>query len=176
MKKRIVILCIALFTIALTQGQENDENKFSLVKGDKNLKEKLHIKLKDGKKPIIYVDGKIFEFPLDLIDPNKIESVSILEGKAAKKKFGTTDGVIYIITKKESNTKHSMKLTDDDISSVVDDAQKPKIFIDGKISNEEVLRSLKPQDIEKIDVIKGEKAIKKYNAPNGVVLITTKKK
>ena len=32
-----------------------------------------------------------------------------------------------------------------------------------------------PENIEKMEVVKGEKAVTKYNAPNGVIIITTKK-
>ena len=39
LKKRAKTIFIVLFTVSLTQSQEKEENKFTLVKGDKSLKE-----------------------------------------------------------------------------------------------------------------------------------------
>ena len=48
-------------------------------------------------------------------------------------------------------------------------------MVDGKVVDE--IESLDPKDIEKISVIKDDsKVVKKYNAKNGVIMITTKKK
>ena len=55
-------------------------------------------------KPLIVVDGKILSNSeaLEQINPNKIESVNILRGEAAIKKYGkeAQKGLIEIITKK----------------------------------------------------------------------------
>jgi hypothetical protein len=53
---------------------------------------------------------------------------------------------------------------------------KPMIIIDGEITTQEVLGNLLPENIESVDVVRGEKALKEYNAPNGVIIITKKKK
>ena len=50
------------------------------------------------------------------------------------------------------------------------------VIINGKVSDKKTLDKLNPNDIEKMEVFKGEQAIKKYNSPNGVIIITTKKK
>jgi len=38
-----------------------------------------------------------------------------------------------------------------------------------------VLGNLLPENIESLDVVKGEKALKEYNAPNGVIIIKRRK-
>ena len=38
-----------------------------------------------------------------------------------------------------------------------------------------ILQTISPDDIESINVLKDEKAIEEYDAPNGVILVTTKK-
>lgn len=50
----------------------------------------------------------------------------------------------------------------------------PLIIIDGNIANKGDLEKLKPVDIGSIDVYKGENAIKKYNSPNGAIIVNTK--
>jgi len=55
----------------------------------------------------------------------------------------------------------------------------PKYIIDGvHVKDSDIINSLDPNDIEKVHVIKGEKAVKEYGeeAKNGVILVTTKKK
>tara|TARA_R100000306_G_scaffold56981_1_gene55004 strand:+ start:6 stop:1739 length:1734 start_codon:yes stop_codon:yes gene_type:complete len=52
----------------------------------------------------------------------------------------------------------------------------PIIFIDGKETSEKALKSVSPGDIEKVNVLKGKKAIKKYGVKGakGIIEITTK--
>jgi bla regulator protein BlaR1 len=50
--------------------------------------------------------------------------------------------------------------------------------VDGKEVKKDVVDTLNPDDIESVNVLKGDAAIKKYGekAKNGVIEITTKKK
>ena len=50
----------------------------------------------------------------------------------------------------------------------------PMVIIDGEKSNQEKLTKLSPDDIESLEVVKDEQALKKYNAPNGIIIVTTK--
>ena len=50
----------------------------------------------------------------------------------------------------------------------------PDVYIDGKKYEYSIIDLLDTDKIESIDVLKGEKALKEYNAPNGVILIKTK--
>lgn len=55
--------------------------------------------------------------------------------------------------------------------------EKPLFYIDGKKASEKDVKALDPDAIEKMEVLKGDKATKEYGkkAKDGVVLITTKK-
>ena len=165
MKKLLFAIIILFFSISVVQAQEKEEKKDS--------KEKIFVKLKKGENPTIYVNGKIFDFPMDLIDQSKITSVFVVKKQKALKKYNAPNGVILIRTKEFDATKISdVKLTDD---KKIGGKNGPKVIIDGKISNQKAVKELTPDLIEKIDVIKGKEAITKYNAPNGVIIITTKK-
>lgn len=161
MKKTILVTLIMLLSISVTQAQKTEVKK--------GKKDKLYVKVKDGKSPVIYVDGKKFNFPMELIDQSKIKSVHVLKNEEAIKKYNAPNGVILIETKASKNKNIS------EIKIKGDTNLKPKIIIDGKVSDKKTLDKLKPNQIEKMEIVKGEKAIKKYNAPNGVILITTKK-
>lgn len=52
------------------------------------------------------------------------------------------------------------------------------IIIDDKIENDSILNTIDPKIIEKINVLKGEKALNEYGnmGQNGVIVIKTKKK
>jgi hypothetical protein len=167
MKKLLFPIIILFFSTSLVQAQKTEVKKDS--------KEKLYVKLKDGVKPIIYVNGKIFDFPMDLIDQSKIVSVFVEKNEEAKKKYNAPNGVILIKTKTFDSTDIAETIiTGND--KKVGGINGPKVIIDGKVSGEEALKKLTPDNIEKMEVVKGEKAIKKYNAPNGVIIITTKKR
>ncbi len=165
MKKIILTTCVIVLSICLVQAQTTDKSP---------KQETLHVKLKDGAKPDIYVDGKKFDFPLDLLDTDRIESVDVIKGKMAIKEYNSKHGVIIITTKKKelkvNEPQPQVKVID-----YADIKKTPKIIIDKKNSSQEVLNKLSPDDIESIKVIKDEQAVKKYNAPNGVIIITTKK-
>ncbi|QTE21426.1 hypothetical protein [Polaribacter cellanae] len=53
--------------------------------------------------------------------------------------------------------------------------KKPDVYIDGVKYNYTIVNLLDQTKIESIDIIKDEKALKEYKAPNGVILIKTKK-
>ena len=158
-------MIIMFFSISQVQAQK--------IEVKKDLKEKLYVKLKDGVKPIIYVNGKVFDFPMELIDQSKITAVNVVKNEAALKKYSAPNGVVFIQTKEFDSTDVSEFIITDD--KKIGGKKGPKVIIDGKVSDQKALKKLIPEDIEKMEVVKGEEAIKKYNAPNGVIIITTKK-
>ena len=163
MRKIVCAILLVMLSFSVTQAQKKEEKK-----------EKIYVKLKDGVDPIIYVDGKKFDFPMELIDQSKIASVFVVKGKEAIKKYNAPNGVVLIKTKASNKTEISeIKLTDD---TKIGGKNGPVVIIDGKVTDKKTLDKLTPDIIEKMEVIKGEKALKKYNAPNGVIIITTKKK
>lgn len=109
---------------------------------------------------LIYViNGKIStKFEMENIRPDQIASVDILKGDAAVAVYGENakEGVVQIKLKSEAQ---------------------PLYVIDGEISTKEALDKLKPEQIEAIDVLKGEKATAAYGekGKNGVIIIRVKK-
>lgn len=101
-------------TIDVIKGQQaidtyGDKAKNGVVKvsttksGNGYREEKFIIKNDKPGKPLIYVDGKqITQEEMNLLKPNNIESVNVLKGDSATKKYGSkgSDGVIEIIMKK----------------------------------------------------------------------------
>lgn len=109
---------------------------------------------------LIYViNGKIStKFEMENIKPDQIASVDVLKGNSAIALYGENakDGVIQIKLKNEAQ---------------------PLYVIDGEISTKEAMDNLKPEQIEAIDVLKGEKATAAYGekGKNGVIMIRVKK-
>ena len=136
MKNLILTACALLLSITLMQAQKNNE-----IKKDSSLAERLHIKLKDGAKPDIYVDGKKFDFSLDLIDTDMIASAFVIKGDRAIKEYNASNGVIVITTnKKYESDKASGKTSFN--------GKTPIIVIDGKVSSKDILDKLSPDDID----------------------------
>ena len=165
MKNLILTACAVLLSVSLIQAQES--------KGKSSKKEKLHVKLKDGANPDIYVDGKKFDFPIDLLDVNRIESVNVLKGEEALKKYNAKNGIVLIETKKNLGETDKSKIMDK--GETIDEDKAPMIIINGEKSDRKMLKKLSPDHIESIKVLKDEQALKKYNAPNGIIIIKTKK-
>ena len=121
MKKILVSLLLVSFTFHFAMAQTGE-----VIITKKNPKENAPAVIigKDGKTPLYVVDGKIVTSISD-IAPTDIESVSVLKGAMATKKYGekAADGVIEIISKKNAKkegTKNSSK-----------DSTKVTVTIDG---------------------------------------------
>lgn len=169
MKKLLLTACAVFLVVSIIQAQETEE-----IKGNNQKQEKLFVKVKDDAKPDIYVDGKKFDFPLDLLDPKKIESLSVIKDEQAIKEYSAPNGVLLIKTKKKIESNNS-KIKIRGTKSMVSE-KAPMIIIDGEvIPDKEILEKLSPDDVESIKIVKDEQAMEKYNAPNGVVIVTTKK-
>ena len=161
MKRITLIICSIVLSICAAQGQEKEKE---------SKEEQLHIKLKGDAYPDIYVDGKKFDFNIELLDKNMIESVKVLKGDKALKEYNAPNGVLLVTTKKN---KKSEKTT---IRIRGNTGEKdPLIIVDGKVSDKESIKALSPDNIYDIEVFKDEKALEKYNAPNGAIIIKTKK-
>ena len=83
--------------IWITNDDNDEDNIFEFDSGEG------HIFISgNGKAPLYIVDGKEVKKEDYDLDPNKIESVNVLKGKAATEKYGKKgkDGVIIIKTKK----------------------------------------------------------------------------
>ena len=122
---------------------------------------------------------------IDAIDPNDIESVDVLQGESGKELYGEKgkNGVIVIKTKNASIDK-SIKDYENDtlkppqvfkILKVGDDDLSNALYIVNGIEVDN-LQDIKPDNVEKIDVLKGESATRIYGekGKNGAVVVTTK--
>jgi TonB-dependent SusC/RagA subfamily outer membrane receptor len=119
----------------------------------------------------------------DSISPAEIYSIDVLKGEQALRYFGEkgAKGVIAITTKTyHEQTKNSIvegpsgKLN----LTLNGGAQVPLYIIDGKEAPADTLKTLNPNDIESITVLKDQPAVAKYGekGKNGVILITLKNK
>jgi len=121
MKKILVSLLLVSFTFHFALAQTGE-----VIITKKNSKENAPAVVigKDGKTPLYILDGKIVTSISD-IAPTDIESVSILKGAMAIKKYGekAADGVVEIISKKnakkEGANNSSKKLSSDSTKVIV---------------------------------------------------------
>lgn len=177
-------LLLSIGIIILFSSANLAQDKTLTVKFDDNTKSLIE-NIKEGEKPVIYIDGKKYDYDIvDLIDQNKIASVSVYKGEEAMKKFNSPK-VISIITKNSkdynkvnegitirSNSESSISVSS---NTKKDDLEEPIIVIDGKPASKKELKNLSPDDIYAISVFKDEKSLKNYNTNKGVILVTTKK-
>lgn len=155
--------------------------------------EKLNIVIKESAKPDVYING--VKYPtevINIIDNDKIKSVSVLKDAKAMEEYDAPNGVILITTKENANEKSELRVigysdsnkssfTDEDRENIKirlegrDKSKNPLIIVDGKVIDKG-LDTLDPNEIQSISVLKGESASAKgYDAPNGVIIITLKK-
>jgi hypothetical protein len=123
--------------------------------------------------PLFYVDGKkVSEKEAKSLDPDTIEKMEVLKGDKALEAYGKkAEGGVVLITLKKSKSKSAIQVV------YVDKNATPLYYIDGKKSSEKEVKALDPDTIDKMEVLKGEKAIETYGikAEVGVILITLKK-
>ena len=106
--KKILFSLLVIFTFHFAMAQTGE-----VIITKKNPKENTPAVMigTDGKTPLYILDGKIVTSIND-IAPNDIESVSVLKGAMATKKYGekAADGVVEIVSKKNAK-KDSTKVT-----------------------------------------------------------------
>ncbi|GAA4960619.1 carboxypeptidase-like regulatory domain-containing protein [Algibacter aquimarinus] len=160
---------------------------------------KVVIKTDNGKEPIYVINGKVLsKEEMEEIHPDLIKSVTVLKGEKATSIYGTEGENGVVIIEKKNDNKITIGLNNDDSddeeiiviteeegdsnrfimrSSGSNNKTKPLFIIDGKESKDDI-EDLDPNNIEKINVIKGKKATEKYGdkGKNGVIEIITKKK
>lgn len=130
--------------------------------------------LKDGKNPLVILDGIVVNDALKDVDPKEIESVSILKGKSAMVMYGELgrNGVILVTRKKKnSEAKAPLKLKG---TISISPQIVPVYVVDGKL-----IRSFDDIDIEKVKSIEiysptVATAIYGSSGQNGAILFNTK--
>lgn len=152
-----------------------------------------------GNKPLIVLDGVIVENQdMNNIPPDSISHISVLKGEEATNKYGekAKTGVVLITSKNAKTEKGAGKVsvigygtTPKDESMTVypsnnfhlknaaDAKNQPLIVVDGIINPIQNMDKINPNDIESINVLKGESATAKYGEKgnNGVLEIKMKK-
>ena len=166
--KKILFSLLVSFTIHFAMAQTGE-----VIITKKNPKDNAPAVVigTDGKTPLYILDGKIVTSISD-IAPNDIESVSVLKGAMATKKYGekAADGVVEIVSKKNAK-KDSTKVTvtidgdknakvktdvDVNMTVVVDgnkvtingkevDENDPRLSIEGKGNKRIILKKLDKQ-------------------------------
>jgi len=174
--KRLLSTFITLCMImAMTLAQEA---KTEVDPKDKT--QKTIVEVKEGENPDIYIDGKKYDrHILELLDPEKIESVSVIKGEKAKEEYGA-EAVILVKTKIKTDLKlQEYKLGENENKGTYTTryvgSASPVIVIDGKIEDQETLSLIDPDRIQSISVLKDGVSLKKYGTRSGVVLIKLKK-
>ena len=135
MKKILVSLLLVSFAFHFALAQTGD-----VIITKKNPKENAPAVIisKDGKTPLYILDGKIVDNIND-ISPNDIESVSVLKGAMAIKKYGekAADGVVEIVSKKNAKKEginNSSKKSSSDstkLTVTIDGYKNDKVNTDG---------------------------------------------
>ncbi|GAA4281197.1 M56 family metallopeptidase [Gaetbulibacter aestuarii] len=103
------------------------------------------------------------------------------KNKNKNKNDNDTEAETILIVEDESPKSIVVRDVDKDdtekVSVTTASGKEPLFVLDGKVVDNSEIQLLMPEDIEKINVLKGDSAIKKYGkkAEDGVVEITTKK-
>ena len=168
MRNRILTICIIGLMASNLHAQESKPSTENKKKQDL-----LNFEFKADQTPDVYIDGKKYDYEiLQLLDQDKIETLNVVKGERAIKEYKAPNGVLVITSKKSTeaeipaNVKKIMK---------GDPGKEPVVIIDGKVSSQEKLSQILPENVESIEVFKDQKALELYNAPYGAVVVKTKK-
>lgn len=139
-------------------------------------------------KPLFVVDGAILTKDLEdnALNPNDIESISVLKDASATAIYGSkaNNGVIIVTTKAYAKAHKAEEAPSVEISRRLmfgitgfEPKSSPLYVVDNKEMEKEQIQKLSPDSIQSMNVLKGEEATKKHGdkGKNGVIEITTKK-
>lgn len=148
---------------------KGDKNNVWIHKTDNDTNDNIKIIELNGNKKIIKVKEDVDDLHFDTDKNIEIN----IESEDAD---GATKNVF--IFKKDGDKTNKHKITKKgNFLFIKSDDDTPIFIIDGKESNSEMIKNMNPNTIDKIEVLKGEKATAKfgYKGNNGVIIITTKK-
>ena len=155
------------FAFTKTSDKPENSNSIFLKTGSYNSSLKDVILLVNGQE----VSPEIFR----AIDPQRIQSVTVLKDQASLAKY-TTDksktGIIQVKLKKEDQA------SDINIPTIRFDSQTSKslVIIDGKAADATAVQALSPSQIKSIKVLKGQQAVDLFGeaAKNGAICVSTR--
>mgnify|MGYP002795738957 CR=1 FL=1 len=155
------------FAFTKTSDKPENSNSIFLINGSYNSSLKDVILLVNEQE----VSPEIFR----AIDPQRIQSVTVLKDQASLAKY-TTDksktGIIQVKLKKEDQA------SDINIPTIRFDSQTSKslVIIDGKAADATAVQALSPSQIKSIKVLKGQQAVDLFGeaAKNGAICVSTR--
>ena len=167
MKILTFIFCFFLSLNALAQSGDtirNDTSKHFMIVDARSITKR--------DKPLVVIDGTIYNGDLEKINPKDILRVDVLKPPGSTNIYGKqgANGVILITTKLHQNIDTIKK--NDTISTLPDSAV---YVIDGEISDKK-LNGIDPKNILSIDILKKDKAAELFEGGfrNGLVIVVTK--
>ena len=154
------------FAFTKTSDKPENSNSIFLINGNYNPSLKDVILLVNEQE----VSPEIFR----AIDPQRIQSVTVLKDQASLAKY-TTDksktGIIQVKLKKEDQA------SDINIPTIRFDSQTSQslVIIDGKAADATAVQALSPSQIKSIKVLKGQQAVDLFGeaAKNGAICVST---
>ena len=149
------------------------------IKKTKKKNKKAKIKFDSKNAPLCLLNGiEISNEVMNKLDPDKIESISVLKDAAGVSIYGVKgeNGVILIQTKSAVKKNNSKK---NKVIRIKGKTKNPPLFvIDGvEYTGSKTMKDIDSNDIKTINVLKDDSAIDKYGkkAKHGAIEITTKK-
>ncbi|MES2266537.1 MAG: TonB-dependent receptor plug domain-containing protein [Bacteroidota bacterium] len=167
MKKLIFVCALFLSVSAMAQKADTTKNDVLKVTGY----------TADALPPLVIVNGVKYKGDIKSIDPKSIEQMEVLKSASAQSLYGAEalNGVILITTRKN---KGDIKLLSKPTEAAKADTTSinPLYIIDGKTSTAAGFKSLNPDDIDNISVLKNKESVKQYGSAgkNGVIIVVTK--
>lgn len=178
MKKLTLIITLLSLAICTSYSQ----NIKIELNPDKDGKAAL-VEIKEDSLITVYIDGKKYDSDiLDILDPDKIKSINVIKGEKAIELYDSPR-VIEISTKASSTnyiieSTRAIKIRSNDNLIEINEKSfgDPLIVIDGEITTKDKFKSLKPDDINSVSVLKDKSATILYGSKgeNGVVIVETK--
>ena len=158
--------------------------KFMLDEGNEKVRQKNLAIIMEGTSTadyadmLILVDGReVTPEILQALNPSRIQSISVLKDPSEIIAKYTTDkskkAVMLVTLKKEEPKPLAGTVATIRVS---DNAQKALVVIDDKVSDEATLKSLSPDQIESVTVLKSQAAVSLYGeaGKKGVLYVRTK--
>jgi TonB-dependent SusC/RagA subfamily outer membrane receptor len=130
--------------------------------------------------PLFVVDGNVVQpAAARHLDPNAIASVTVLKGARAVEQFGAAaeNGVVVITLKPGGQAMPAPSGQAGQLTlAPAPRMSNPLFVVDGKVMDASSARSIDPNTIESIEVLKGPAAAERYGsqAADGAVIITLK--
>src|SRR5690606_13981943 len=166
---------IIVDNIPLTKKQlkqfDNSKIKSMSLKPDETGKNKLATLLLSTKKESLIFKSNSSKYSVSIPDNKeyRLNSTTYINGEPIKHK-------IVMGSYNDDGTEVSKTYTLDFTNS--DTSQNVLYVIEGQVVSDKSIKTLNPNDIERIDILKDKKTIEKYGskAKDGVIIVTTKSK